>query len=95
MTKEEFISAEKQIDQDINLLMGTRRKLVSDYIESSRKFDLGQKVQIRGERFAFINGFEILSYTKEVRYLLLKCKGNGSASKHTDYCSDSSQIKAL
>ncbi len=55
MKKQEFLSAKKRICDDIESINKLSKKLDSDYIESKKKYNIGDRVLIKTEKHVGFN----------------------------------------
>lgn len=95
MTKEDYIRQKDEIKEEKRKLDNKLLKLKCDYIDTNKKFELGDKVEITtpsykhhwsGEiipetkRFAYVSGFEV-DFRSEVTTLFYRAKKDGQPSK--------------
>ena len=82
MTKTEFVDS-------INDLEEKKRSIEKEFIESNKKFNIGDKVRItgtHGTRIGIIRGFVISCLFQNVEPIIAKVKKDGSAHSYNNIC---------
>lgn len=82
MTKLEFVDS-------INDLEEKKRSIEKEFIESNKKFNIGDKVRItgtHGTRIGIIRGFVISCLFQNVEPIIAKVKKDGSAHSYNNIC---------
>ena len=97
MEKLDFLQKKKQIEYNIYQLKSELSSLKKEYIESNKKFEIGELIQviipeikfqnrvIEGEvLFGYVDSFEI-NYSGQISPILFKQTKNGTKSKNRLY----------
>lgn len=93
MNKEKFIEAKKDINLQISKLRDLEKQLISDYIESNKKFNIGDRVKnIKHNEFGFVNSFDV-DWMYNVKSICKKEKKDGTQSLQKMYVFDDSQLE--
>lgn len=98
MTKEEYVEKKDLIARHIESLNNQGDELDAEYIESNKRFDIGEKVISQelkrncpiGTMF-YVGGYEI--WQNEVQPLLFKSKKDGSMSKNNSWFYSQPRLK--
>jgi hypothetical protein len=85
MKKEEYLKKSSEILSKINELEKEGSRLIKEYIEKNKEFDIGEKVKLVAndgtEKLVFVRDV-LINRKGDIYYKYFKCKKDGTPSKH-------------
>lgn len=83
MTKEEYQTKKEAINEKKLLLSQKLKQLENEYIQSNKKFNVGDKIKTSRNELGIIYGFRIISHLdNKIEPVCKKIRKDGTASIH-------------